>query len=61
MSVVYSLGITVASAWNMLFGLPIKTLYTAVFSTILLVSGVLLISERSPRDVAARTMTNLTP
>ncbi len=60
MIVVYSLGITVASAWNRLFGLPIETLYTAVFSIILLVSAVLLMSERSSRDLNAHPMTKMT-
>jgi hypothetical protein len=48
MIVVYSLGLTIATLWNMLIGLPVKTLYTAVFGVIFLVSAVLLLSDRDP-------------
>jgi hypothetical protein len=55
MIIVYSLGITVATLWNMLYGLPVKTLYTAIFGVIFLVSTVLLLSDREPsRRLAPR-------
>jgi hypothetical protein len=46
MIIVYSLGLTVATLWNLFFGLPIKTLYTAVFSVIFLVSTVLFLTGK---------------
>jgi hypothetical protein len=58
MIVVYSLGITLASLWNLFFGLPIKPLYTAVFSVLCLVTAVLLLTDRQPSQVLKRsTMT----
>lgn len=48
MIIVYSLGLTLATLWNMLFGLPIKALYTAVFGVLFLVSVVLLCTYRKP-------------
>ena len=50
---VYSLGVTVAAAWGVLSGMPIRTLYAAVFSVFFLVTAVLLINERQPRVVAS--------
>jgi hypothetical protein len=58
MIVVYSLGITLASLWNLFFGLPIKILYTAVFSVLCLVTTVMLLTDRQPSQVLRRsTMT----
>ena len=59
MIVVYSLGLTVAAAWNMLYGLPIKPLYVAVFSIILLVTSVLIKSDRQPTQIPTHIMTKL--
>jgi hypothetical protein len=53
MIAVYSLGVTAASAWGALAGMPIKTLYTAVFSVIFIVTAVLLVSHRQPRPIRA--------
>lgn len=55
MIMVYSLGITVASLWNLFFGLPIKPLYTSVFGVILLVSTVIYVSDRVPSQLRTRT------
>ena len=55
MIMVYSLGITVASLWNLFFGLPIKPLYTSVFSVIWLVTTVMYISDRVPSHLRTRT------
>jgi hypothetical protein len=57
MIVVYTLGITVAALWNMLFGLPIKTLYTAVFSVLFLVTFILLLTDRQPNQLPMRSTT----
>lgn len=56
MIMVYSLGLSVASLWNLFLGLPIKTLYTAVFSVIFLVTTVLLLTDRQPSHVLTRSM-----
>ena len=55
---VYSLGLAVAASWNMLYDLPIKPLYTAVFGIILLVTSVLLWSERPSRRTATLVISN---
>jgi len=55
MVVVYSLGLTLAALWNLLFGLPIKTLYTAVFGVIFIVSTVLLMTVKQPNQVMVRS------
>lgn len=55
MIIVYSLGLTIATLWNIFFGLPVKTLYTAIFSVIFLVSTVLLLTDKEPaRRLATR-------
>jgi hypothetical protein len=46
MIIVYSLGLTIATLWNIFYGLPLKTLYTAIFGVIFLVSTVLLLTDR---------------
>jgi hypothetical protein len=51
MILVYSLGLSVASLWNILYDLPIKPLYTAVFSVILVVTTVLYMSDKEPSRV----------
>lgn len=55
MILVYSLGLTVAALWNIFFGLPIKPLYTAVFSVIFIVTAVLFRTDRQPGTVVSRT------
>lgn len=50
---VYSFGAIAASAWGALAGMPIKTLYTAVFSVISVVTVILLFNHRQPRPVNA--------
>jgi hypothetical protein len=55
MILVYSLGITVASMWNMFYGLPIKILYASVFSVIFLVTAVLYLSDRQSNKILTRS------
>jgi hypothetical protein len=52
---VYSLGVTAAAAWGALSGMPIKTLYTAVFSVLFLVTAVLWLSDRQPQFIESTT------
>lgn len=59
MIVVYSLGVTVAATWNMLYGMSIKPLYISVFSPILLVTIVLLKCDRQPDQIPTHTTTKL--
>jgi hypothetical protein len=62
MILVYSLGLTLAAAWNAFFGLPINPLYAAVFSVIALVTSVLFRSAkqaRSQRPISARPVATL--
>ena len=58
---VYSLGVTVAAFWNAFYGMPIKTLYTAVFSVIFLVTTVLLLNDKPPTHLLAHYRTRHKP
>jgi hypothetical protein len=58
MITVYSLGLTIAALWNILFAQPIQPLYTAVFSVILLVTAILLRMDRQPSPVVSHSTIN---